>query len=131
MTAQGRRMQPCGALPVSWKLRSLELTDAWLETTGSGNNDTVPDAVAGLLVSLDRSTWWKAPQSEMALLRMEASGPVAVHDISTVNASKDPLSKPVQAGLLASITAGTEATDRLLPKANVFCGWSAKQRKKN
>ncbi len=49
-------MQPCGALPVSWKLRSLELTDAWLEANASGNNDTVPDAVAGLLLSLDKST---------------------------------------------------------------------------
>jgi len=124
-------MQPCGALPVSWKLRSLVLTDAWLVATASGNNDTVPDALAGLLLSADKSTWWKAPQSEMALLRMEASGPVAVHVRSTVNGSKGPLSKPAQAGVLASITAWTEAPDKPPPKANVFGGWSAKQRKKN
>src|SRR5258708_13081816 len=98
---------------------------------GAENNDTDHDAVAGLLVSLERSDWWKDAQSEMALLRMEASGPVAVHDISTVNGSKDPLSKPVQAGVLASITAWTEAPDRLLPKANVFGGWNPKPRKKN
>jgi len=59
-------MQPCGAVPVSWKRRSLELIDDWgLEM--SPMSDTFPDALAGFVLSVDKSTWWNEPQSEIAV----------------------------------------------------------------
>jgi hypothetical protein len=90
--------------------------------TASGNIDTVPDALAGFVASVVKSTWWKAPQSEVTVLLIEASGPVAVHVRSTVNGAKDPLVKCAQAGVFASITAWTDALDRPLPNANVLGG---------
>jgi hypothetical protein len=97
----------------------------------SGKIVTVPDAVAGFVASVPKSSWWKAPHEEMAVLLMEASGPVAVHVRSTVNGTKDGLVKCEQAGVLASIEAWTDALVRPLPNANVLGGCSAKQRNTN
>ena len=98
-------MQPCGDAPCRWNRLSLELIDAWLVEIGSGNIDTVPEALAGFVESVVNSSWWKVPQSEMAVLLMEASGPVAVHVKSTVNGVNGPLVKFAQAGVFASIEA--------------------------
>ncbi len=105
--------------------------DAWLADMASGKIVTVPDAVAGFVASVLKSSCWNAPHEEMAVLLMEASGPVAVHVRSTVNGTKDGFVKCEQAGVLASIEAWTDALDRPLPNANVLGGCSAKQRNTN
>jgi hypothetical protein len=87
---------------------------------GDGNIDTVPEALAGLLAPVVSSSWWKAPQSEIAVLLMEAKGPVADQVRSTVNGAKGPFVKPAHAGVVASITAWTVALDKPLPNPNVF-----------
>ena len=81
------------------------MMDAWIVEIGSGKIVTVPDAPAGFVASVVICSWWKVPQSEMAVLLMEASGPVAVHVKSTVNGANDPLVKFAQAGVFASIEA--------------------------
>src|SRR5260370_33460130 len=98
---QGRRMQPFGATPMFWERLSLELMPAWAAArVRSPNTDAVPNTVPGLVASLFNCSSWKAAQSEMEVLRMDASGPVAVQVRSTVKSVNGSLGKLGQTGVV-------------------------------